>query len=336
MDTFFTATRVVMPVVLLLAAGRLFARYVGFSDAQANAVSKLAYWVFLPALLFRDVCRARTEDLLYGRMTVGIAVVLFVMALVAYQYARWARLPPRRHGVAAQGAFRSNMLFVGLPIILYYATSRFPPGTSSATVQATMANTTVLVAIALSVAVPLMNIVSVFLLALPHHGTEQAQTSPAQLVKSVVTNPLVLASLLGYLVRELPGNESWVGPTAVLGRTLDLAGQGALPAALIAIGASLDPTRALADWRHTAPFAFMKLVLMPALALPLFLFLGVRGLPLAVGLLLLACPTAASSQPMALEMGGDEALASDMVAVTTFLCPLTLVGWLMVLYALGT
>ena len=334
MNTFLIATRVVMPVVLLLAAGRLFARYVGFSEAQANAVSKLAYWVFLPALLFRDVCRSHATKMFYGRMTLGVAVVLVLMALIAYQYGRWARLPPRRHGVVAQGASRSNMLFVGLPIMLYYATSRVAAGTNTADLQAAMADATVLVAIALSVAVPLMNIVSVFLLALPHHGTQQAQTSPAQLVKSVATNPLVLASLLGYLVRELPGQEAWLAPTSIFGRTLDLAGQGALPAALIAIGASLDPTRALANWRHTAPVAFMKLVLMPAIALPLMLLMDVSGLPLAVGLILLACPTAASSQPMAVEMGGDEALASDIVAVTTFLSPFTLVGWLVVLYAI--
>lgn len=333
MNTFLTATRVVMPVVLLLLAGRVFARYVGFTDTQANAVSKLAYWVFLPALLFRDVSRSSAE-LFHVRLMLGIAVILVAMALIAYRYGRWAGLPPRRHGVAAQGAFRSNMLFVGLPIILYYATSRVAPGTSAAALQATMADTTVLVALALSVAVPLMNIVSVFLLALPHHGTDQAQTSPGQLVKSVVTNPLVLAGALGYVVRELSG-QTWTAPTTVLGRTLDLAGQGALPAALIAIGASLDPSRVVADWRHTAPVAFMKLVLMPALALPLFLALGVRGLPLGVGLILLACPTAASSQPMAVEMGGDEALASDIVAVTTFLAPFTLVAWLIVLYALA-
>jgi len=334
MSTLLTATRIVMPVVLLLLAGRIFARYVGFSDAQANAVSRLAYWVFLPALLFRDVCRSSAE-LFHARLMLGIALVLVAVAVLAYQYGRWARLPARRHGVAAQGSFRSNMLFVGLPIILYYATSRLPPGTPTSALQSTMTDTTVLVALALSVAVPLMNIVSVFLLAMPHHGTEQAKTSPGELLKSVVTNPLVLAGALGYVVRELPGQAAWTAPQSVFGRALDLAGQGALPAALIAVGASLDPRRALEDWRHTAPVAFMKLVLMPALALPVFLLMGVRDLPLAVGLILLACPTAASSQPMALEMGGDETMAADIVAVTTFLAPLTLVGWLIVLYAVG-
>jgi predicted permease len=79
----------------------------------------------------------------------------------------------------------------------------------------------------------------------------------------------------------------------------------------------------------------MKLVLMPALTLAALVATGVRGLPLAAGVLLLACPTAASSQPLVLETGGDETLAGDIVAITTFLCPLTLVGWLTVLYALG-
>jgi predicted permease len=179
-----------------------------------------------------------------------------------------------------------------------------------------------------------MNVISVFLLALPHHGSGAGHTAPGRLFRNVATNPLVLAALLGYLVRLVPGQEAWTTTTSVFGRTLDLAGQGALPVALIAIGASLDPRRVVEDWRHTAPVAVLKLILMPALALVLLWMAGVRGLPLAVGVLLLACPTAASSQPMVLEIGGDEALAADIVALTTFLCPLTLVGWLTVLYAL--
>jgi predicted permease len=335
MRTLLIAAGIVMPVVLLLAAGRLFAYHVGFTDAQAQGVGKLAYWVFLPALLFRDICRSTSTDVFNARLTAGICLVLVLMTVVAYRYARWARIPPRRVGVVAQGASRSNMLFVGLPIILYYAASQAAPGTSAAALQATMADTTVLVALVLSVSVPLMNVLCVFLLALPHRDTQKDATSPSRLLKSVATNPLVLASILAYVARALPGHEGWTSATAVFGRTLDLAGQAALPAALIAIGAALDPRRALAEWRHTVPVTFMKLILMPAVACVLLLAMGLHGLSLAVGVILLACPTAASSQPMALEMGGDEALAADVVAVTTFLCPVTLVGWLVVLYAIG-
>jgi predicted permease len=334
MNLLLTAGGVVLPVVLLLVAGRLFAHLVGFTDTQAQGVSKLAYWVFLPALLFRDVCRAESARV-EVRMLVMVSVALVLMALLAFAYARAARMTARRQGVVAQAASRSNMLFVGLPIILYYAASRAPAGADATFVQSRLSEASLLVALALSTAVPLMNVLSVFLLALPHHGTPQAATSPLRLARSVATNPLILAALLGYAARALPGHEEWLRPATVIGRTLDLAAQGALPAALLAIGASLDPTRALADWRHTLPVAFLKLVLMPAIGIGLLLAAGVDGLPLAVAVILLACPTAASSQPMALEMGGDEALAADLIAVTTVLCPLTLVGWLMVLYALG-
>jgi predicted permease len=331
----FTATGVVMPVVLLLILGRLFARWTAFTETQSQGLGKLAYWVCLPALLFRDVCRAHTGAVWHLRLLVIVDVVFLLAALVAYRYARWSGVPTRRVGVFAQGAFRSNMLFVGLPIVLYYAASRLPPGADATAVAARMADATVIVALVLSVAVPLTNVVSVLLLAIPHRAAEARAVAPATLFRNVATNPLVLAALLGYAVRAIPGQEAWTSSTAVFGRTLDLAGQGALPVALIAIGASLEPRRVLEDWPHTAPVAFLKLVFMPALALGLLRAAGVTGLPLAVGVLLLACPTAASSQPMVLEMGGDDALASDIVAITTFLCPLTLVGWLMVLLTMG-
>jgi malate permease and related proteins len=335
MSAFLTAAGVVMPVVLLLIVGRVLERTVGLTDAQSQGLGKLAYWVCLPALLFRDVCRAHTTDVVHFRLLAALALVVLLTALLGYRYAHWARLPPGRVGVVAQGAFRSNMLFVGLPIVLYYATSRAAPGTSTAALQAMMANATLLVALALSVSVPLTNVVSVLLLVLPHRAADARNAAPARLLRNVLTNPLVLSALLGYLARLIPGQDAWMAPTTVIGRTLDLAGQGALPAALIAIGASLDPRRVLADWRHTVPVALMKLVLMPALTLAALLAAGVRGLPLAAGVLLLACPTAASSQPLVLETGGDDVLAGDIVALTTFLCPLTLVGWLTVLYAIG-
>src|SRR6185295_8053917 len=97
------------------------------------------------------------------------------------------------------------------------------------------------------------------------------------------------------------------------------------------IGAILDLRRALSGLRETMPISFIKLVLMPALGFLLFYAMKLRGAPLAVGVILLACPDASVGHAMAAEYGGDEELAGELVAVTTLLCPVTLVGWLSLL-----
>lgn len=331
LEAFLTAVGVVLPVVLTLALGRLFASLTGFTEVQARGLAKLSYWVCLPVLIFRDILRAEARDLLRPGLALGVCAAILIVAVVAYRYARWRRLPPRQVGVVAQAAARSNMVFVGLPIILYQVAA----SANAASLEALSTQASALGAVTLASAIPLLGVVSVVVLVLPVRQDGGPPMSAARFGGLVLSNPLVVAVLAGFVALIVPGARSFFVGESIVGRTIDMVGPAAFPLALISIGATLRPAHALRRWADVLPVVVMKLILMPALGLLALWTLGVDGLALSVGVLLLSCPTAAASHPTAMELGGDDVLAGDLVAVTTVLSPFTIIGWLVVLQAVA-
>jgi len=324
-DALLKAVTVVLPVMAVLALGNLFARFRSFTS-EAKGIGALVFWLCLPALVWRDVARSDPLKLFDARLCLGVVAVLIVIGVLAYRYARWRKAPNPQVGVIAQAIFRSNMLYVGLPVLLYHVRS----------MQADEAKAAGLAAVTVAVAIPVLNAGSVLFLLLARRHEPGRQASAWRMVQVVFTNPLIVGVIAGLLFAIIPGAQAWLMPKTLLGNTLDLVSGAALPLALFSVGAMLDPRRAWSSWRSSALVAIGKLLVMPALGLATLWHLGVRDVPLAVGIILLACPTAAVSHAMALEMGGDEALASDLVAVTTLVCPLTLVAWLTLLQSLQT
>ena len=325
------AVEVVLPVVLILALGHVFARARDFSAEQARGLGKLVFWICLPALICRDVARSEPQTLFEPKLAFGLAAVLIIVAVFGYRFARWRKLPERQVGAVAQASFRCNMLYVGLPIVLYHATT----GLAESAGKAAQIQAAGLAIVTISVALPVLNIGSVLVFVLPSRHREGQRLSAWRVAAILAANPLVVAGLLGLIFALIPPAAAYIAPRTVLGKTLDLAASAALPLALLSVGAILSPKRVWETWRDTLPVAAIKLVLMPAVGLLVLWQLGVRDIALAVGTILLACPPAAASHAMAVEMGGDEILAGDLVAVATLLSPFTLVGWLVVLQALG-
>lgn len=69
------------------------------------------------------------------------------------------------------------------------------------------------------------------------------------------------------------------------------------------------------------------MVIVPALVLRVAIRLGFRGIEFITLLAIFASSTAVASFTMAEQMGGDAALAGDIVVMTSALASLTLFGW---------
>lgn len=123
------------------------------------------------------------------------------------------RCHPDRRGIIAQGAFRSNQVFVGLPIVIY--------AFGEAGVQA--------VAVLIGFTVILYNFLGAVLLILPQQDqSARAGQVWGRTALKVVRNPLILACVAGILY-SLSG---WPLPLA-LDRGLELMGRTAAPLVLM-------------------------------------------------------------------------------------------------------
>ena len=90
------------------------------------------------------------------------------------------------------------------------------------------------------------------------------------------------------------------------------------------IGGSLatTPLQGRRSWIVTA--ALLKVAVLPALVFLLSRFAGLGPLEQRTALVLSSCPTAAAAFVMARQMGGDEALASGSIALSTLLSTISL------------
>jgi predicted permease len=107
----------------------------------------------------------------------------------------------------------------------------------------------------------------------------------------------------------------WTLPP-VLDKTFTALGEMALPLGLLGVGGSLVTVKFGLSWRAPLAAALLKTLLSPLLGWIVGRALGLGGLEMKVLLILLACPTAIVSYTMALEMKGDEPLASGTIVLS--------------------
>ena len=109
----------------------------------------------------------------------------------------------------------------------------------------------------------------------------------------------------------------------------------ATPLALLALGAGFEGRKAIKLVKPTTISALIKLVVLPAIFLPLAVLLGFRGEMLIAILVMLGAPTTPSCYIMAKNLGHDGVLTSGTVVATTFCCSITLTAALFILKSLG-
>jgi predicted permease len=297
---------IILPVFLIIGLGFLL-RAVGFLGEAANDVlSRLVFYVAAPALLFHGTSQTPLHRSVNIPVLLLIAAVTLVIGFAVYFAC--AGTSPARRGVLAQGSHRSNMVFVGLPIITNaYGDSVLGPA-----------------AVMIGFLVVWYNFLAVLFLTLPHQRT--SARSPKVWLNSatkMLLNPLIIGCVSGMLV-------SAVGlklPMSLI-RALDLVGKTALPLALISVGGGLEFARLRAEMAAALTISAVKLIVYPAFVYAGLLLMHLSGIDLEVPVLLMATPAAVVSYIMAKEMEGDERLAGAIVIGSTSASILTISAWL--------
>jgi len=302
-----TTVNIVLPVFLVIGLGWWLRVRRFLAPETVAGLSRLVFYVAAPLLLLRSLARTPLD---LGVQLPVIGTMAGASALVAaatYLAVRSAR--PSRRGVLAQGAHRSNMVFFGLPVVVNAY------GEQAVGVVALLIGFTVIV----------YNLLAVLLLTLPHRGVSARDAAVwRDTLARMARNPLILGCAGGVLLSSLHVTLPWA-----VDRSLELVGRTALPLALLALGADLDPGRLRLELGPALGVASVKLIVYPALVWAGLHHLGMEGTALQAPVLLAASPTAVVSFIMAREMGGDGRLAGAIVIGTTLLSLVTVVGWLL-------
>lgn len=268
---------------------------------EARTLTRLAYFVLIPAFTFDALSTARIEPQLALRMTVYAALTHLACAALGFGVARLLGRPAPMVAAYTMSAVFGNVGNFGLPIIQF----RFPDEAAALEIS-----TVYFLAIS-----TLAFMVSVAAVNWEKNGGWRAALAVVQTPALLAVPPALLVNALGL---ALP---------PILTRPLELLAAAMIPTMLIALGVQLTGAglpRFNADvWLASA----VRLLGGPALAALLALPFGLSGLERSIGIIQAAMPTAVLASIIALENDTLPSFVITTVLVSTLasLATLTLV-----------
>lgn len=314
MDSFVYSLNATVPVFLLMILGNVL-YHRGMLDRHFSDVAdKFVFQVCLPCMLFMNLSGTDIRQNFNGAYLGYCFAVTLVSILGIWGAAKILMKDKGMVGAFVQGSYRSSAAILGIAFIEnIYGSSEMAP-------------------LMMLGSVPLYNIFAVAVLTLENDKIK-GQPLFGKLRSAFVgllKNPIIISIFLGLLASclrfQLPG---------MIGKAAGSLGAATSPLALVSIGVSFQGREALAKMKQTGIAAFIKLVGLTAIFLPLAVWLGFREQKLIAIIIMLASPCTPTAYIMAKNMDGDWTLASSIVVVTTFFSSVTLTGWIFLIRYLG-
>ncbi len=300
--------RALGPIVLIIALGATLFRSGFLGRAQLRDIDRLTYWVGVPCLLFAKIATAPVAGTAALRLSIVLVAATLVTASLAALAARLGGLSAGARGPFVQAAFRGNLAFVGLSIVLFGLAPQDP---------ARAERLELLAVLSLAPLVLLYNILAVLTLLIAHHG--RGRRAWGRVLGSLLANPLVLSCAAGLawsaLAPPLP---------AFAAAALGAVGQMALPLALLSLGGSLLSLPLGGEAGRGILAATFKTGLMPAATWSFGRALALPPEQLRIALVFAACPTAVLSHVLVGQLGGSRSLAAAAIVASTALSVLSL------------
>ncbi len=299
-------------IFVAVALGGLAGRMGWLGGAQAARVlGGAAFYIFVPALLFRTAARLDVAALPWRTLAAFFVPTLLVL-LAVYG-------AQRRHGgavpsVRAISATFGNSVQIGIPM----AAALF--GEAGLAIHITIVSLHALVLLAV-----LTTLVELDLARAA--GPSSLRATLALTVRNTVVHPVVLPVAVG-LVFNLAG----AALPAVLDEALLLLAGAVVPVCLVLIGVSLATDGLGARSKGAVFVVAVKLLLLPAAVL-VFAHgaLGLSGVPLAVVVMLSALPVGSNALLFAQRYATLEAEATGAIVISTLAFALTSPLWLLLL-----
>ncbi|NLY35775.1 MAG: AEC family transporter [Tissierellia bacterium] len=298
-DTFVT----IFPLVLYMLVGVGVKKAKILDDSAMQQINSLVFRLFLPLSIFNNIYSSELGDVNPGPVVLYALIFNVVLFILAWIYfARFEKIRARR-GVMIQASFRSNFVLFGMSLSMLLL-----DGTGTGIIE-----------ILLAVIIPLFNVMAV--LALQYYGEEK--TSPAKILRGILVNPLIIAVLIGLLVKT----GGIVIPSYLKGPIASM-GEIASPLALIVLAGQFNFHQSADYMSELIIGVSVRLIIVPVLALLGAILLGFRGEVLIAYLALFASPLAVSSYTMAQQIGGDHELAGQVLVYTTVFCSFTIFAFI--------
>lgn len=307
-----------IPIFLTMVIGYILRQINYMDDSFVATLNKFNYNITLPVLIFLDTYNADFYQVWDTRYVLYCFLVTLTCCLVITGLSLLFLKDKTILGEFVQASYRGSAAVLGLAFIQnIYGSAQVTPLMIIGTV-------------------PLYNIFAVIILSLTNpkemaagkHSLDKAHLKKTAL--GILKNPIIIGILLG-----MAASLSKIALPEIMIKTAKNFSCLATPLALIGLGAAFEGKKALKRLAPTLTASFIRLMVQPALFLPLAAYMGFRDEKMVAILVMLGAPTTASCFIMAKNLGHEGVLTSSVVVTTTFLSSITLTFWLFLLKTLG-
>jgi len=294
------------------------------TDADpARVLGNVAFYLFVPALLFRTTARLDLAHLPWGTLAAFFVPTLAVLLLVY----GWQHRQARRsggEGAAATPAVRAitatfgNSVQLGIP----FASALF--GEAGLAIHIALVSLHALVLLS-----TLTLLVELDLARDPRRagGGQALLRTLGLMVRNTILHPVVLPVLAG-----LAWNLTGLGLHPVVDESLATLATAVVPVCLVLIGITLAAYGVRGRVRGALGLCVAKLLLLPAVVLAVAHFgFGLAGLPLAVVVVMASLPTGSNALIFAQRYGTQQAEATAAIVLSTVAFAFTASFWIAVL-----
>jgi predicted permease len=296
-------------ILAMLGLGMLFARLRALPDNSAEVLNRVVLYVCLPAAVLTYVPRLQLDLGLVGLMATPWLLMLASWALVTLA-TRSLGFARDVHAVLLICVALANSSFIGYPMVrallgdaaLPYAVVYDQFGT--------------------------FVLLSTFGLYVIARYSGDRPPSARQVLARIARFPPLWALLFALVL--MPAQ-----PPQWIGTALRQLADAMLPLVMLAVGLSIRLRLSRAELTPLGVGLLLKLLVMPALALPLAWLFGLKGTLLQVNVLESAMPTMITAAALAISHQLAPRLAAAMVGYGIVLSLVTLPAWAWVLQHLG-
>lgn len=305
---FLFALNITAPVFTILFLGFFLNKIQLINDEFIRIASKLVFNVALPILLYTSVA-SRDFSQLINLTDIGLllstSILIFIVASIL---AKQVVLSYRDTGVFVQGAFRGNLMILGMAFCA----------------NAYGENGVAVAALPMAIVVVFYNVLSVYTL---NASLGNANRNWTTTLKEIAKNPLIIAIAIGLTVNALQ-----LKMPNLVDNTTNYLAQLTLPLALLCIGGTLNLKQLKQSRAATLTATLIKIVATPVLLIILSLvFVPLDKTHMGVLFLLASSPSAAAGFIMVKALNGNSDLAAKIIVLTTLGSLFTVTGGLVLL-----
>jgi len=290
-----TALSVTAPIFIIISLG-MWLTYTKFINQEfIRITSKLIFNIGLPVMLFTSTSSQDFSQLINITHIALILITTVVIFLAASFSAGKFIQEKQDKGVFVQGAFRGNLIIIGLALC----------------VNAYPEKGLAIAALPTAVIIIIYNLLSIYTL---NASLQQQGFSLKKNIQDIIKNPLIVGIISGLLINLIA-----LPIPKVLVQTSNYLTQMTLPLALLSIGGSLNLLQIKQNVSPAIMASIWKVMLCPVVFIILVLIWPIDPVSTGVLFLLMASPTAGASFIMVKAMKGNSDLAAKIIIISTFM-----------------